>query len=133
MSALSTLQEGRAAAERELLHDLCVVTRPSPVTGPRDPETGVETPGVPEQIYSGPGWLKMPSAGSQAPVGGDVVIVQRPTFAVSVSAPSFLAGDSIRITDSPTAANVGRELIVASLPGGDFIVLARYEVQVITG
>ena len=75
----------------------------------------------------------MPSAGSQAPVGGDVVIVQRPTFAVSVSAPSFLAGDSIRITDSPTAANVGRELIVASLPGGDFIVLARYEVQVITG
>lgn len=133
MTALSTRADGAAAAERELLVSQCTVTRPGPLTGPVDPATGVETPGVPTTIFTGACWLKMPSQATSATVGGDVVIVQSPTLALSVSAPVLKVGDMATITSSPVAVNVGRKARIKSLYGGDFVTLARYDVEVITG
>lgn len=133
MTALSTRSEGAAANERELLVSQCAVTRPGALSGPIDPATGVETPGVATAIYAGPCWLKMPSQATSATVGGDVVIVQSPMLALSVDAPVLKVGDLATITASPVAVNVGRKARVKSLYGGDFVTLARYDVEVITG
>ena len=134
MSALSTVREGRAAAERELLNSVCTVTRPGVLSGPIDPGTGLETAGTPTVVSTGLA-CHVQGFGSQATttVGGDVIITQQPTICLSLSAPELRIGDRIHITASPNPLNVDQIGTVDQLPGGDLAVLARYRVELITG
>jgi hypothetical protein len=133
MSALSTHIEGVTAAERELLVSACIVERPQLLSGDIDPATGVETPGTPTVVFTGRCFVSRINGSQQVSVGGDVRVVERPWVGLSISAPALVVGDRITVTASPTPMNVGRELVVTGLPGGDLIVMARYEVEVLTG
>lgn len=134
MSAESTRAAGQAAADRELLLDLCKVTRPAPISDELDPVTGLPVVTEPTVVLTDePCWVttmeRRISASAQDHVGGDYVGVQKPTVALSLTAPKLAVGDTIEVTSALVPINVGRRFTVLDQPGGTFTVLARYSVE----
>lgn len=136
MSARATLATGITVANRELFLSECTVARPGAQTGELNETTGRRESTPATEVYDGPCWIKLEARVSNQrneTVGGDGVVLQRPFVALPMSAPLLRTGDRITITASPSPINVGRVLTVTGLPGGDFIVAARYQVEGITG
>lgn len=122
-------------ANEILFTSKCRVTRSGALSGPIDPDTGLETDGEPTVLWEpGPNgagrcWFKAPTSGGQDAVAGDVVTVQKPMISLPLEAPALQLGDDITLTASRVPLNVGRKFKVTALPGGDYITIARYQVE----
>lgn len=116
-------------ANEALFTSTCRASRSGALTGPIDPDTGLETPGEATILWDGRCWFKAPSSGGQDAVAGDVVTVQKPMVTLPLDAPALQLGDDIELTASRVPLNVGRKFKVTALPGGDFITIARYQVE----
>lgn len=132
MTARTLRLKGMQRNESELLSDMCTATRPGPVGGGVDPETGLEAASGEVLIKSDMRcWLKMPSQSTVTVTAGDTVVVDHPMLALALGEPSLREGDIVRITNAIESSNVGLRLRIRSRQRGTYVTLARYQVEAV--
>ncbi len=127
MSSPSALLAGRAAAE-SLMTDMCTVARPTGV--PVLNETTQEYESATTTVYTGPCQLQSGATMSTVRgVGDALVLANRLTVKVPLSASGFQTGDKVTVTAAGDSQLVNAVYTVRSISDKSHATCRRLEVE----